>query len=523
MRDYDRDSFWKIDKLVPQKSTPMTPFATREKPVIHEVFGDDTPTDGRSLKLTFKSEGAAQPEVRVYDRCFGLIKSVSVRRLVDKFDFHANFVKAARLYYSFEGKECPFAKYYSYMPQYVQLTEAQKNYYFFWRSELRRGRFIKTDYSYFYLYVFEILNLPDLINPTDGIRMLALLWREYRRELPNIDRNMALWVRDYCLVWNVDCPTDLISDFVFSVSEIAEFKEFYLSDVEKLGEVGVSSLVSFMSDYDWRTGRYATEDNKEAYGKHMLGALGVLVTRLVERGELFGKSDEVGTVKCTAFRGALVSSDIKYELTVAFTPMCSEAHLRCVFTSAVKYTENKLRSLLGVKSRLAVRSFEDQHRECIDSYFEGLFEKVNRARIKAQRPEYEKYYESESTGINVSDADEIERASWSTTARLVEDIDEYREDEPTESIGIAEEKPSESCESDGIAAFVRCAIDGDSGGMTEIARATGVLAEALVERVNALFTELIGDVVLEGAPDGGYVIIEDYREDVEKWLMKITR
>ena len=519
MKEYDRDSFWKIDKLVPKKSTPMSPFATKGAPVLHEIAGEGEKKDN-SRTLTIPQTADVKPEERIYERTDGLVRQVRVRRLIDKFDFHANFVKAARLYYTFSGKECPFAKYYSYMPQYVQLNEAQKNYYFFWRSELRQGRFIKTDYSYLYLYVFEIINLPDVIAPCDGVRMLALLWREYRRALPNIDRNMALWLQDYCLLWNVECPTDIISDFIFSVQGIADIKEFYLSDIEKLGIAGISSLVSFMSDYDWRTGRYAGEDNKEAYAKHMLGALGALVSTLVSKGELFGNPKDVSTATRPAFRGALISSSIKYELNISYVPICTEPQLRNVFTSAVKYTENKLRALLGVKSRLAVKSFSDEYRECIDSYFTDLFDKVNRERKKAQRPEYEKYYESEDVGISATDADEIERSSWSTTARLVEDIEEYVEITPVPQDEIKANVNNDT--NSVITDFVRAALDGITDKMNSIAAESGELVEALVERVNDLFTEYIGDVVFELSGEG-YQIIEDYREDVEEWLMKTTR
>ena len=519
MKDYDRDSFWKIDKLVPKKSTPMTPFATKGTPVVHEIDGDAAPSVDSYKITTMPKDACEQCEERIYERKDGLVKRVKIRKLLDKFDFHANFVKAARLYYSFSGKECPFAKYYSYMPQYVQLTEAQKSYYFFWRSELRAGRFIKTDYSYLYLYVFEIINLPDLIDPNDGVKMLALLWREYRRDLPNIDRNMALWLQDYCLLWNVECPVDIISDFIFSVQGIADLKEFYLSDIERLGSAGVSSLVSFMSDYDWRTGRYAGEDNKEAYAKHMIGALGLLVTRLVESGELFGNGGGQGTATRPAFRGALISSGIKYELSISYTPICAEAQLRNVFTSAVKYTENKLRALLGVKSRLAVKALSDEYSECIDRYFAELFDRVNRERIKAQRPEYERYYESADIGISASDADEIERSSWSTTARLVEDMEEYAFDEQP-----AEEECAPSNENDAVfETFIRAALDGDGKRMNEIAKEASELLESLVERINDSFMDTIGDVVLEMDSDGGYQIIEDYREDVEEWLLKIPR
>ncbi|MBO5879530.1 MAG: TerB N-terminal domain-containing protein [Clostridia bacterium] len=536
----DLDSFWDIEKLVPtKKSSTISKFSTKEKTVTVNVAGEET-TAADNLKITIQpnsDEGVEKREATVYYPNETLIKKVVINHVPDKFDFHANFVKAAEIYFNFVGSECEFAQFYSYMPQYTQLTQAQKNYYFYWRTMLRRGKYIKTDYSYFYLYVYEILNLPHLIPAQKGLDLLVDAWKNYRKSLPNIDSNMALWVQDFCLVYNLSAPMEQIGDFIFDIMSVTKFKEFYFSSYETFGKDGVSSLVAYLSDYDWRKGKYAGGDNKEAYTKHLMGAMGIFLEKLFETNAFGMDNGTVAVREDLAFRFALTTCPIKYRIKVEYRKIAEEPEVRELVTSALKYTENKLRALLGVKSRLAVKNFDAGYAAIIDAYFEKLFAAVNRERMRALRPEYEKLYEAESSELSIHGADEIEKASWQTTARLVATEDEESQDESVQILeNDVSESSAEQCEqpeecessldsyglSESEAEFLRMALSEDFSGMRALCERFGTFDDAIAEKINEAFADNFGDVVLENIGDG-YTVISDYREDIENWLTKITR
>ena len=163
-----RDDFWSIDKLVPRKKK-ITAFATRSGVVDYSDGAYSPREDGAERKLTFESVRTVHADEEYSPEKNALIKKVKIKHRLDRFDFYDNFRKAATLFFDFKGKKSDFVRFYSYMPQYSQLNEQQKAYYFFWRSEVREGRFPKTDYSYLYLYAFEIFNLPELVPPRQGI------------------------------------------------------------------------------------------------------------------------------------------------------------------------------------------------------------------------------------------------------------------------------------------------------------------------------------------------------------------
>ena len=59
------------------------------------------------------------------------------------------------------------------------------------------------------------------------------------------------------------------------------------------------------------------------------------------------------------------------------------------------------------------------------------------------------------------------------------------------------------------------------GGFRGFCRENGLYEGDAADRINGIFLEKIGDVVLE--PDGvGFRFVDDYREDAEEWLRTET-
>ena len=552
----DKDDFWNIDKLVPKKNRKIDRFATDIRIAEHTVSGQaDSKSEDRSLSFASKI-GSDDLEMKSYSpRSNSLVSRVTIRRFRDRYDFYGNFRKAALLYYDYKAPKCEFTPFYSYLPQYSQLTSAQKNYYFYWRDMVRQGRFIKCDYSYLYLLVYEILNLPDKISPDRGVLLLAVLWREYRASLPRIDGYFAIWIQDYCLIYDLPCPISEISGFIYELLPGIDFKEFYLSDMSGLYGDGTEAMVAYLSDYDWRTSRYAVGEYKEIFKGHMLGAMRrVLMYYSPE--SIMGPA-EAKVLKRDAFTHSLCTHAVKCSLEIEYTSLSQSNELKRAITGAVRYAENKLRALIGVKSRLGIKEIDDVPRMAIDRYFNEIFEVERVRRERESKPEYEKLYDAESRGLSFSDADEIERASWSTTERLVAfdsestDIRTVSTDGTVSHVAWADKADNPDVRSKDLSAappLAKAEIKAAaSDSLSEIiatcpqptvkkdnplglSDADLEVVSALVrgcdisvrpdayERINEAFLDSdVGDVILLEC-DGGYRLIEDYREDVKDLL-----
>ena len=555
----DRDDFWDISKLVPKKrgslshfvsSDPVRDFTKAEKGAVTTPHTERTDAD-RKLSLN-EARGTRSEESETYTpEGDSLIKRVTVRHFIDRYDFYDNFRKSALIYYDYNPTaKAEFVQFYSFMPQYSQLTAGQKAYYFYWRSEMQRGRFIKTDYSYVYLYVYEILNLPDKIPPEEGIKLLCRLWREYRRALPRLDGYFSTWVQDYCLIHRIHCPTEELNSFIFDVISAASFKEFYLSDLNRAGSAGTAAMLAYLSDYDWRKGKYAAGDTEkpeeerakqaELYRAYMEGAMSLLLRDLWQECIERGKTGNTAIIRRDAFPNSLCTHMVKRKLEIEYYPIASAGGLRVGVTAAVRYTENKIRALFGIKSRLAVKDLPNDYRRIIDYYFEAIFDREKRRKERESAPAYLRLYDAPEEKMSTVGADEIERASWDTTARLVEGMTDGEDTAPTAEREVltaissddtpeiseahAENATDTDCDSYGLPrtaiAFIASLYEGEFD--CKYTPDAALPTDTLVEIINEAFLDGFGDVIIEPSDDG-YAVIEDYREDVHSWLTKILK
>ena len=565
----EKDDFWDIDKLVPKRKSTLSPFTTR--PVVRDFSApaprEDEPdkADTRAekvnpdeRKLSFEGmRGISETEDKTYYPKNSLILSVTIKKPIEKYDFYDSFRKAAILYYDCPGTKSPFVQFYSYMPQYSQLTKPQKDYYFYWRSELRRGNYIKTDYSYLYLYVYEIINLPDVITPNKGIDILCRLWRAYRRDLPRIDLYFSMWVRDYCLVHELECPFSELQDFIFDIIRVADFKEYYFGNLGNNTSEGVWTMLAYLSDYDWHRGFYSVVGKDESdpeqaqkaqiYKSLLEGAMRMILPSVWDLCLKETDSGDFAVASRSAFQNTLCTHSVKCKLVIEYYPLADSSAIREGITAAVRYTENKLRSLFGVKSRIMVKEIPANYRALIDAYFADLIRKTESRAKSRNIPEYEKQYDAPREKLSFEGADEIERQSWDTTFRLcdTEDYIEYasaNDSAPVtaqaESTLVADSsEDSAECyeETSATSSAGICAVAEPSSltyglGADEIAYITSLLSESyvysgdipeesVVERINEAFADGFGDVIIEPSDDG-FAIIEDYREEITEWLKK---
>ena len=226
-----------------------------------------------------------------------------------------------------------------------------------------------------------------------------------------------------------------------------------------------------------------------------------------------------------AYTGALCSYRFKRKIEVEYASFSRSHELRFLVTDVVKYTENALRAHLGVRSRLTVQALPPQVRECVDEILLSLLPaRQTPSRKVEERPAYERLYDLESNELSLTEALEIEKASWETTERLMGAFAEEEElAPPSEPEPLAlppDEPPLEEDWMEGLApyrTFLSACLTGDPAAAATAASAQGMLVDLVADRINELAADGFGDVLLEEEM-GGYAVIEDYRPLVSEWL-----
>ncbi len=478
-------------------------------------------------------ERTAPEKVRVleYSPEDSLVTKVAVDLVPTSFNYYERFAKNALKSHFLKGKEHPKVPYFSYIPQYAQLSREQAGYYLWFRDNARAGVYLDCDFSYVLLYIYEIINLPDIIAPADGVEALAALWVNYREKYVQLDKYMAEWVADFCLVNDTPLPRS-VYPILPEIIVKASFKEFYISAL--MTSMGVSPkspednsralaeiLIDTVSDYDVKTSKYASLF--DGYEAHITAAVAHALRRIKESGDTVVSSGaKTMTVTRDAFSGSLCSMSTKKQIHAEFISFARSYPLRLAVTAMVKYAENKVRTVLRLKSRLSA-DLDARYKGYIDEYFAPMTAVCKAADNPV--PEYEKQYDAIATPITADAAMEIERASWNTTMRLVEAEAEFEREnaapdayteEGAESLSSApQENPSQKFLAPPF--FKKVAEKALAGEFGKYCRENGLFPDSVAGEINEYATELIGDVVLEH--DGtDYRVIPDYIGEVNEWI-----
>lgn len=577
-----QDDFWDIASLVPpKKEAPRTRLP--QKIELTEIVADAPSASPKSEIDTNTAEiettitrfipphgERKQPKPdEIYMPTGSLLKEVRIYHWQTKFQYYEEFCKMAEKLKDCHGSTCRFVPFFSYVPQYSQLSEGQLAWYLYWRDQVRSGNYPKTDYSYIMLYIYEIINLADSIDPTIGQAQLCALRDAYGKFYPRIASCLNEWICDYSLIHHLPPPSVIDA----KTAETCSLKEFYIYSPDHPQEVLAKALMMFGTNYHYEKSKYASKDNISLYETHMQGAI---LACLRDEGEVGEKMEHLWGDKTTqtrdAYAGALCSHRVKRKIEVDFCSLARSHELRLILTDIMKYTENKLRAYWGVKSRLSLFGLPVSFRLCIDRYFEQNLPSKHAGQRKESDSvhEYDTLYDVPRKPLSLEHAAEIERDSWLTTAALVEAFDD--EDKPgkpeaassnvsslkeqkgakplrfvefsketdnfedkkniseplftaqqdtdsnlTVTDSIADSGPSSSALREKIGVlfpFVLYAMNHDYAAEKDFCREIGKMPESVVDKINEISTEILGDIILceaEGTdiPDA-YNLVEEY-------------
>lgn len=546
------DDFWDIESLLPRTSSKAASGTSRPEPkhikaveielnapntcTSKQETVADVPIKAKKTTSEHSRLSTAEPSAPAltYAPKHPLIREVRIYRWRSSFQFYERFCATAKRLFSLHGEPCDAVPFFSYMPQYDQMNRSQLAWYLYWRDNVRAGNYLATDYSYIFLYLFEIINLPENIPPRDGQRMLCEIWRQYRDAYPLLNRYLADWICDYSLIHQLPPPTDVLSGELRLIAESSAFREFYACPAGDNVSHDAEIYMLFCSNYDYRKSKVYQGDAARAniMKQHIPRAFSHVLRVLEQQNIAFSASKmQTATFSRDSFIGALCSAEMKRRIEVDYCSFIRSHELRFLITDILKYSENKLRACFGVKSKLSIYGLPDNIKTLLDSYFaEALPSRKIQDQTSVQRPAYEALYDLPRAELSFEHAAEIEQTSWSMTERLVEafdrDLSEKQDENPMQisrpqsTSSVVEDTKVTQSESGLLAyrAFLEAALRGDAVAQRRIARDKGMLPDAIAEIINTVASDLLGDIVLQESESGGYTVIDDYADDIRSLL-----
>lgn len=536
----DNDSFWDLSDSVSPKKTYPTPINHVEPVTLDVTPGDSclasVPSEALRLSSVASEDtvihrvvtpNVGKTEKEAFDDCeeYSLSESpihrVSLKKWKCSYHFYDEFLQDALRWKDVVGQPSPYVSFFSYVPQYNQLSERQLAFYLGWREACRHGEFPKTDYSYLLLYVFELINLGERVDTVESQRMLTELWKHYRSDFPAIEARLSRWICDYSLIHRLPPPENADSAMVRHESVL---KEFFITLPKNDPMRCVRSLLKYCCSYDYRSSKFAVGENLPLYDLHVFGVLAYVLTHF-RGGDGFLADFSGGDSHMTrnAYEGALCCAAERYRIELDYCSFSRTNELRFLIGDMVKYAENKIRSHIGVKSKLSVYSITGELRACMDAYFLQNLSATVPKRKKEAPQEYDILYDLPRKPFSLAEAKEIEKNSWDVTRALVSAFEEENSptdiEPPTEELPMSAEtveQPPEATE--GFAAllgewyaFALAVKRGDVVGMEREEMRLGQMRDWIVDRINEIAVEYMGDILIEDNGDG-YAIPEDYED-----------
>lgn len=335
----------------------------------------------------------------------------------------SEFVRHARELEHKEGEPAPFTPFKSYWPTYGHMTGAQDRWYFYWRSEVRAGRYPKTDLSYIFLHLYELINGIGWEEPEEGYERLGAIWEAYRGNYKRLDQYLGGWMADFSFVHRLDKPLDVIvsraKGLAGDLAEV-ELTRCFGGHRDEL----TLPLLSVMSDYDIGKSKFY-EDGGQAAADRFIPEVVALIDAYVEHKhglplvKMFDPGPPVMRER-HLFRSAVYDIGLYgHSVQVPVVRISRSAPLRSLITRLFRLTENKLRALSGFRGRLKGDNVDKDMAELIGRYLEREYRKAER---------------EESGPAVVIDSGKLERlAAESEQVRqmlTIEEDDDNRKEQP---------------------------------------------------------------------------------------------
>lgn len=292
----------------------------------------------------------------------------------------SQFVQRARELADHKEPAALFVPFKSYWPTYGHMTGAQSRWYFFWRDEVRQGRYPKTDLSYIFLHTYELINGVGWVEPQDGYRQLNLLWEAYRDSYKRLDQYLGGWMADFSFVHKLDVSlAEIVARSRGLAGDLAELELVRcLSSAPE--QLSIEAL-SVMSDYDISKSKFYTGEGKAAAERYIPQVV-ALIDAYVSRKHgsnlitMFPPGPPVMRERYL-FRSAVYDISLYgYSVFVPVVRISKSPPLRSLVTRLFRLTENKLRALMGYRGRLKDIKVDADMDELITRFLEREFRKA---------------------------------------------------------------------------------------------------------------------------------------------------
>ena len=321
-------------------------------------------------------------------------------------DYSSKFEKDIAKYIDKEGKEVPHVPFMQYWATYDGMDRAQKEWYFYWRSQVRKNNYLSTDLSYIFVHIYELLNDYGWKSPQDGYDQLVNLWVTYRTQHPQLDRYLVEWLFDFARVHNLEFVLPEIEDLSFPNRTM--IKDILIEKHSKEKTLKLPfALVDALCDYSLVGSKFYKDGHQVLMHEAIPRVLALADAALIKKSGK-GILETYGPTKATnqmyyAFPGA----NCKYaheRIDVIVKAYSNSYKLRKYINELVRFAENVLRELYECRGRLRGVELDVETANLVTAFLKKEYSPNKKPATPAKRTEVKLDFENIAELRNQSDA-----------------------------------------------------------------------------------------------------------------------
>lgn len=400
-----------------------------------------------------------------------------------------------------------------YFPTYQGMNDQQLRGYFSWRTAVRNGEIKKTETSFAFVYIYELLHCIGVASPQQGFFRLRDFWDAYRGFAPFLDRYLSQWMRDFVVYYGLDSTLldtlpDAASDkALLTVLEHRSHDETALFDA-------LCALSSYALQNSAFYKRYPEDVQHVACA--VFDALSIhhetkCKNTLCER--LFGRKTACPYMMfgSAVFYDHIRYSDYSYSINPIHTYSCRGGSWLCEKYYGNRGKNKELGHILKTVDRLMRDAYGFSQSLC-DENTTKLLTGIVKKEI-AKYLEEKKKAAARRVDIDLSKLEGIRVAAAQTRDKLL--VEEITEDIEVTASEMLLQPVNNTALSDMEYRFVQCLLYG--GDYHAVLAENSVMLSMVADSINEKLYDMIGDTVIDFDGDTPLLIAE-YLDELKGWI-----
>ncbi len=333
------------------------------------------------LGIVFIKDLKSTDRSKTKTRSKTLAKTASRSRRSQKTNIHltlsyqnrdTQFVKQAKAYAKRRGKRAKHVPFQSYYSTYEDMSHSQQKWYFYWRDQVRQGKFPDTSLSYIFIHVYEVINNVGVRSGEDGARQLCAIWLNYRERYPRLDYYLAEWLLDYIAVNGAsEKLTDILDNPKLLAIYSKRFPDFVFLKYLNCSPSDLPiPVLSGLINYEIQESKFYRNGYSDVLKETLVQVLRDVDTYVYEKhGRGIFEHFRPRTkepINVELFRGAVYDGNITINDVIRVYPYSNHPPFQEYILSVVKYTENALRKKHRFRGRLKVSPMPKGLKSIID-------------------------------------------------------------------------------------------------------------------------------------------------------------